>query len=103
MSKIEFNYGALSNSALVHLNNAIDSLNQAIRRSNNYTVPRRFDYRSYLNNLSSKTSKNKDAVSEAREWIIRSNKNYSNCEDDCLNSFTGLSKTSIKNRSSIIR
>lgn len=103
MSKLLVNTNGLTNYVLPKVNDSIDELISAISLAESLDIPYGFNYRTYLNNLSSSIRREKNNCIVVKDFVATSISSFNNNTSDINDMFSRIDNFTIKERNSIIK
>ena len=102
MSKIVLDYGPIQNNAISSLENVISSLNDAISFLQQNYIPGDFYRRTTLSNTIADLKAQRDKLTNIKNWLINSNKNYDSMIDKLCAQASKLPVYQVKQRKTIV-
>lgn len=102
MSKIVLDYGPIENNAISSLENVINSLNDVINFLQQGSIPRDFYGRTTLLNTIADLKAQMDKLTNIKNWLISSNKNYDSMIDKLCAQASKLPVYQVKQRKTIV-
>ncbi len=102
MAKVELNYGPIENSCISSLESVISSLGEAISYLQQSFIPSDFYRRTTLSNTIEDLKVRKEQLSNIRNWLVNSNKNYNSMIDKLNIQANQLPVYQVKRRNTIV-
>ena len=103
MTKIQYNYSIINQSAVSNLDGSIEYIQKIIDTMNNMYIPSSFRSCSYLNDLKSYFDNRKSNVENIKELVIANNKMYDEIAASSNNEIYSISDIRISKRDTAIR